>query len=501
MTVRDLTKLIHNSLAKHYRAPYLDLTRGNLLLSVYFPKTQKYMNINNADRATLLTELGLYPGSVIHVQDLRSAKRQAGLRQVSKVKQDMEFVRQDFSSCKSARASFLQMSAEKDNEMVFDNGTKGQADNLYFNTKNLDCDVSRQNSGVSRTSSGPYKTFLAESVSKIDVILEKFIEHHQLFEFIELFRVQMKDEITSSMLLDEPEEIKLPMLSGSGKNFLHLAVEHNAFQILAYMLIELKVDANVLTAKKADVFNKDTENDTSEMSALHVAIQLGTKVMVDLVMAYGNGVDINLVSPAAGTPLHLACKTGNLKIVQKLVFAGADTMIRHPQTGLLARESTNNQRIIFLLEKYEKHQLVQAEKKKNRKGPVEFENSTNRSEQISDELQISQEQEEFWLDQSDAEAARVKGVSTQVHSTKGSFLISSIKLRSNVSNASLKPIIEERKLQKRISTSNVLAGSKLEMVGECSDEEDQEYYQELFMDELETGETGDVLDEATELHQ
>lgn len=38
------------------------------------------------------------------------------------------------------------------------------------------------------------------------------------------------------------------------------------------------------------------------------------------------------------------------------------------------------------------------------------------------------------------------------------------------------------------------------MVSEYSDEEDQEYYDELFMDELESGETGDVLDLATVLH-
>ena len=44
------------------------------------------------------------------------------------------------------------------------------------------------------------------------------------------------------------------------------------------------------------------------------------------------------------------------------------------------------------------------------------------------------------------------------------------------------------------------ASSKLEKVSEYSDEEDQEYYSELFVDELETGETGDVLDEATEIH-
>lgn len=37
------------------------------------------------------------------------------------------------------------------------------------------------------------------------------------------------------------------------------------------------------------------------------------------------------------------------------------------------------------------------------------------------------------------------------------------------------------------------------MLGQI-DEDDEEYYNEIFMDELESGDTGSILDEAVELH-
>lgn len=42
---------------------------------------------------------------------------------------------------------------------------------------------------------------------------------------------------------------------------MHLAVDHNAYQILAYMLIELQLDVNKLTAKKDDAFHTDAKDD------------------------------------------------------------------------------------------------------------------------------------------------------------------------------------------------------------------------------------------------
>ena len=53
------------------------------------------------------------------------------------------------------------------------------------------------------------------------------------------------------------------------------------------------------------------------------------------------------------TPLHLAAKIGNLKIVQQLLMNGADITIKSMKNGKLAKDSTDSQRVIFLIEKYE----------------------------------------------------------------------------------------------------------------------------------------------------
>ena len=53
------------------------------------------------------------------------------------------------------------------------------------------------------------------------------------------------------------------------------------------------------------------------MSALHVAVNLHRNDMIDLILM-SDLADINIMSSLHGTPLHLACKIGNLKIVQNL---------------------------------------------------------------------------------------------------------------------------------------------------------------------------------------
>ena len=61
-------------------------------------------------------------------------------------------------------------------------------------------------------------------------------------------------------------------------------------------------------------------------------------------------IDLNLLSDQ-GTALHVACKKANLKLVQKLVLMGAKTDIAI--NGKLAKDSTDSQKIVYLLEKYE----------------------------------------------------------------------------------------------------------------------------------------------------
>ena len=208
----------------------MKLSRSNLVLSVYFPKTNKFMNINSVNGATLLSELGLTPGSEIHVQDKASVSKHAtSATENNKVKQDIsDFVRKDFSASRSARASFMQMSSGSDTALDSDK----------------DFELGTQSQNQPESLSVLSKTFLEESVSKIDVILEKFIQHHQLFEFIELFRIYMKEELTIKLRQDPDSADQLPLIPGKGKNFMHLAVEHNAVQILSYMVIELNLDAN-----------------------------------------------------------------------------------------------------------------------------------------------------------------------------------------------------------------------------------------------------------------
>ncbi len=62
-----------------------------------------------------------------------------------------------------------------------------------------------------------------------------------------------------------------------------------------------------------------------------------------------------------GTPLHLACKIGNLKIVQQLLINGADINIKSMKNQKLPKDSSDNQRIVFLIEKYEKMRALEIE--------------------------------------------------------------------------------------------------------------------------------------------
>jgi hypothetical protein len=55
-------------------------------------------------------------------------------------------------------------------------------------------------------------------MSQIDLMLLKFIEHHSLFEFIEVYKVYLSN--------DKRNENSSENLGG--KTFLHFAVEHNS---------------------------------------------------------------------------------------------------------------------------------------------------------------------------------------------------------------------------------------------------------------------------------
>lgn len=63
------------------------------------------------------------------------------------------------------------------------------------------------------------------------------------------------------------------------------------------------------------------------MGALHVAVNLQSADMINLILM-SDKTDINLMSSLHGTPLHLACKIGNLKIVQTLLINNADITLK-----------------------------------------------------------------------------------------------------------------------------------------------------------------------------
>ena len=67
------------------------------------------------------------------------------------------------------------------------------------------------------------------------------------------------------------------------------------------------------------------------------------------------------MSSLHGTPLHLACKIGNLKIVQRLLINGADITLKSQKNQKLAKDSTDNQRVKYLIEKYEKLRALELE--------------------------------------------------------------------------------------------------------------------------------------------
>lgn len=96
------------------------------------------------------------------------------------------------------------------------------------------------------------------------------------------------------------------------------------------------------------------------MGVLHVAVNFQRNDLIDLILM-SERTDINLMSSLHGTPLHLACRIGNLKIVQQLLINGADIFLKSLKNGKLAKDCTDNQRIVFLIEKYEKLRALEQE--------------------------------------------------------------------------------------------------------------------------------------------
>jgi ankyrin repeat protein len=90
------------------------------------------------------------------------------------------------------------------------------------------------------------------------------------------------------------------------------------------------------------------------MAALHIAIQLKCDEIIELLLQCER-TNPNILSPLHGAPLHLACLSDSVRTVQILLLNNAERSLglRNGRQKL-PREMTKNQRIIYLLEKYEK---------------------------------------------------------------------------------------------------------------------------------------------------
>lgn len=108
-----------------------------------------------------------------------------------------------------------------------------------------------------------------------------------------------------------------------GSSALHLACEHNHFNI-----------AEILLKANCDPSPKDPNNKTP----LHFAVKNDNANMIDLLLNYG--ADPNVVAWDSSSfhvytkaqkvsPLHLAAMKGNLKVVKKLVEGGADIEVKN----------------------------------------------------------------------------------------------------------------------------------------------------------------------------
>ena len=88
------------------------------------------------------------------------------------------------------------------------------------------------------------------------------------------------------------------------------------------------------------------------MAALHIAACRMYPAIIELILM-NKRARIDIFSPLHGTPLHLACFVGSVKIVQQLLLNGASINVVNSKNRL-SRDLTSNQRILYLIDKNEK---------------------------------------------------------------------------------------------------------------------------------------------------
>jgi len=101
-----------------------------------------------------------------------------------------------------------------------------------------------------------------------EILLEKLIEHNQVFEFIEVYSIYENE-----FLIEQDSNPGTCRLL-NGQTFLHLAVKYNSLQILAYLLIDKQSNPNMLNNLPnhdvlAEVGGQHHNTDLFDMSILH----------------------------------------------------------------------------------------------------------------------------------------------------------------------------------------------------------------------------------------
>jgi len=87
------------------------------------------------------------------------------------------------------------------------------------------------------------------------------------------------------------------------------------------------------------------------MAPLHIAACLMYPSIIELLLL-NKKTDIEINSPLHGTPLHIACHVGSVKIVQQLLLNGASINAVNSKNKL-PRDLTSNQRIQYLIDRQE----------------------------------------------------------------------------------------------------------------------------------------------------
>ena len=62
------------------------------------------------------------------------------------------------------------------------------------------------------------------------------------------------------------------------------------------------------------MITNEGNEDLYDMSILHEAIWFNKPSLVDFILLCSKNININLMSPTYGTPLHIACRVGNIKM-------------------------------------------------------------------------------------------------------------------------------------------------------------------------------------------